>query len=459
MRYNWLSLLTILSAVSLADLAMPSAPLWSDIRVKHTWNTVPANWESLGPPPTNTTIDLYVALKPYREKALIDALYEVSDPGNQRHASSTLIRSRLYSPMLRLRFRYGVHLSKEQVAELVAPHQDTLELVHSWLEYHGVPSSSISRSHGGGWLTIAGVPVSQADDLLCASYQLYRHTGTNGTILRTVSYGLPAALHAHVQTVAPTTYFGSPRRPLQTSRKRSTENEEGAAVMVNATSGELVRVLSKRDGIVTPEFLRSLYNTNGYKPSAMDNNMLGILGFDNEYPSQEDLTLFMTDFREDAVAATYTVERVNHGDHDPSLLGDEADLDIQYSGAMAYPTKQIFYSTGGPMNWSGPDHGPASGDAYLDWLQYILNKTNIPQTISISYNNPEPDFPLDYVTSLCNLFALLGVRGVSVLVSSGDKGVGPEECHDRSGNAMFIPMFPASCTCGDLSLFCRVTST
>ena len=54
-------------------------------------------------------------------------------------------------------------LSKKQVA----PHQDTHELIHSWLEHHGIASSSISRTHDGGWLTITSVPVSQADELLC----------------------------------------------------------------------------------------------------------------------------------------------------------------------------------------------------------------------------------------------------------------------------------------------------
>jgi hypothetical protein len=81
--------LSVLSAVPLADLATTPAALWSDIRVKHTWNTVPANWESLGPPPNNTLIDLYISLKPYRENALIDTLYEVSGPGHQRHAVLT----------------------------------------------------------------------------------------------------------------------------------------------------------------------------------------------------------------------------------------------------------------------------------------------------------------------------------------------------------------------------------
>jgi hypothetical protein len=70
----------------------------------------------------------------------------------------------MYSRVPLLFCRYGMHLSKEQVAELVAPHPDTLELVNSWVEYHGIPSSSVSTTHGGGWLTFIGVPVSRANE-------------------------------------------------------------------------------------------------------------------------------------------------------------------------------------------------------------------------------------------------------------------------------------------------------
>ncbi|KAI9452102.1 subtilisin-like protein [Lactarius psammicola] len=427
MRHYWLSVLSILSAVRLTDLATPPAPLWGNIRVMHTWGTVPANWECLGPPPAATTIDLYIALKPNRENALIEALYQVSNPTHKKHVV-------LY------------HSSVQQVAELVAPHQDTLDLVHSWLEYHGVPSSSVSTSHGGGWLTITGVPVSQADGLLGASYQLYRHTGTNETevILRTVGYALPAALHGHVQTVAPTTHFAPPRKPLQTQVKRSSEE---ITVKVNATSGERVGVLSRRDDpdVVKPDILRWLYKTEGYVPAAAHRNTLGILGFKGDFPNQADLSLFMFNFRADALAATFNVDLVNGGLCDPNLPGPEASVDIQYTEALAFPTPHIFYSAGGPIRWS-PDTGePAPGDGYLEWLRYLLKQPNIPATISISYGNPEPSLPPAYATAVCNLFAALGLRGASVLVGSGDDGVGRGDCMDNFGNDQFIPIFPASC--------------
>ncbi|KAH9010271.1 subtilisin-like protein [Lactarius pseudohatsudake] len=422
MRYHALAVLSILSAAPFFDLATPPLPPWGDLCVKHTWNTVPPNWETLGPPPPGTTIDLYIALQPRRDNALIDALHEVSTPGHQK---------------------YGAHLSKEQVAELVAPHQDTLKLVHSWLEHHRVPSSSISTSHGGGWLTIAGVPVSQADELLSASYQLYRHTGENATevILRTVSYSLPAVLHGHVQTVAPTTYFAPPRKLPQISRQYP--SEEGTVAVVNATSREPVSVLPRDDELVTPSIVRWLYGTEAYEPLAEGYNALGILGLNDEYPSYTDLTQFMTEFRADAVDATFTVQQVNGGGFNPNQPGSEANVDTQWTAVIAYPIPHIFYSTGGSLQIANGQ--PASNDAYLVWFNYLLGQEDIPPTISISYSNPETIFPLEYASSLCNLFALLGLRGVSVLVSSGDDGVGRGDCRDNSGNVRFTPSFPSSC--------------
>ncbi|KAF8266391.1 subtilisin-like protein [Lactarius quietus] len=418
--YHWLSVLSFLSSVPIANLGIPPALIWGDRRVKHTWGNVPANWESLGSPPDGSTIDLYLALKPHHESALIDELHEVSNPKHPK---------------------YGSHLSKEQVAKLVAPRQDTEELVHSWLEHHGVPPSSISRTHGGCWLTVTSVPVSQADELLNASYQIYKHTETNEMIIRTVSYALPEALHAHVQTVAPTTVFAFPHSLLQTPIKLSSEE---ASVMANGSSEELLDVLSRRgDPTVDPDVLRSLYKTEAYVPTGLGPNKLGILGLQNDFPSQADLTQFMTRYRAEARAATFTVVPVNRDGYDDlSSPTAEASVDIQYSGAMIYPTPQIFYSTAGPIQWTR-NGSPAPGEAYLVWLKYLLDLPNIPPTISISYANPEPTLPLIYATVLCNLFAQLGLRGVSVLVATGDDGVGSGDCLDNSGN--FIPMFPATC--------------
>jgi len=88
-----------------------------------------------------------------------------------------------------------------------------LELVNIF-EHHGVPSSSISTTHGGRWLTLIGVAVPQASELLGALYQRYRLAGTNDTtVLHAIGYTLPAVLCTHIQTVALTSYFASTRPP------------------------------------------------------------------------------------------------------------------------------------------------------------------------------------------------------------------------------------------------------
>ena len=86
-------------------------------------------------------------------------------------------------------------------------------------------------------------------------------------------------------------------------------------------------------------------------------------------------------------------------------------------------------------------------EPYLDWLSFILKQDTIPQTISTSYGDDEQTVPPDYAASVCNLFAQLGSRGVSVLFSSGDFGVGGGSCrtNDGTNQVKFIPIFPASC--------------
>ncbi|KAH9170391.1 subtilisin-like protein [Lactarius sanguifluus] len=420
MRFHPLSVLSVLAFGPLSGLAKPFASHWDDLRPKHAWNSVPENWKNLGHPPADTTIDLHIAFKAQNENALIDALIAVSSPGHPRQ---------------------GAHLSREEVAELVAPPSDVLELANAWLEHYGVHPSTISTKHGGSWLTLIGVPVSRANELLSASYQLYQHIGTNDTVLRTLSYGLPAALVEYVQNVAPATHFGFPRMPRQepVMRRGGVTREQ-----TKVPGGDPGTVLSRRDHYVTPSFLRTLYKTSSYVPLAPERNMLGVAGYLSDWPSLDDLREFMNVYRSDAMSATYRVVQINGGGYDPSNPTSKANLDIQYTSAIAYPTTHIFYSTGG-----SDIQADTHDDPFINWLDFVLGLWMVPQTVSTPYGMPEYIVPLDYATHVCNLFAQLGLRGASVLFSSGNDGVGRGNCQsqDSSGNSQvqFLPTFPSTC--------------
>ncbi|KAF8267808.1 peptidase S8/S53 domain-containing protein [Lactarius quietus] len=395
-------------------LAVATSPRWDDTHVKHTWNNVPSNWESLGPPFSNTTIDLHIALQPQYENALVDALYDVSTPGNPK---------------------YGAHLSKEQVAQLVAPHRDTMDLVNSWLKYNGILRTSISVSHGGGWLTVAAVPVFRANEMLGTLYQIYQQSGEIGTrILCTLRYALPAVLQEHVRTVVPTTDSPSPRRHSVGATADMASRGQGTS--------------SLHPSLVTPPDVSWLYRTVAYVPAATDKNSLGVVGCKNQYPSPADLKKFMNNYRTNAAdAATYKVLQVNGGGYDPKNPHTEPSQNIQYTRALAYPTPLTFYSVGGSIVILPDSLLPGTGDDMLEWLKYVIDQPDVPKTISTSYGNLENGFPPDYAKALCDLFAQLGARGVSVLFPSGDDGVGKGACQarDGSGKVQFIPEFPASC--------------
>ncbi|KAH8985706.1 subtilisin-like protein [Lactarius akahatsu] len=397
MHYHCIAVLSVIVTDLLASLAKPLSPPWDNMHIKHSWNAVPTNWVSLGRPPSGATIDLYIALKPNREDALIDALYEVAD--------------------------------------LVAPRPETLELVNSWLEYHGISSSSVSMTHGGNTLKLKGVSVIQANTLLGASYQVYRHVEWGETIVRTVGYSLPRALHLHVLTVVPTTSFVSPRTQWQTPRNDSSGETVGLA---KSASGEPVTILSGRAKVdfATPSFLRWLYDTEAYRPNAMDKNVLGVVGLKGDTPSPADMEAFMRKYRDADDATYYKVVKINGGGNDPTHPHEEANLDIQYAEAMAYPTPHIFYSLG---------RGPSRDDWLVIWLEYILDQRDIPQTISISYTYKERWTPREYAFYVCNMFAMLGSLGVSILVSSGNDGIGQGTCMNKDGMVRFIPTFPATC--------------
>jgi hypothetical protein len=113
MRFHRIFVLSILAAIPLVGLATPhSPPRWDGMRSKHSWSAVPEDWEYSGHPPTGTTIDLYVALRPHREDALIQALYEVSTPGNPKYVVST-------TPFLTAFSHACTHVSRRSVADIV----------------------------------------------------------------------------------------------------------------------------------------------------------------------------------------------------------------------------------------------------------------------------------------------------------------------------------------------------
>ncbi|KAH8832840.1 peptidase S8/S53 domain-containing protein [Flagelloscypha sp. PMI_526] len=417
----------MLSLLSLATLgALASAKVltrrFDENAVKHSWYEVPKGWAHYQEAPKDHEFDMRISLKQHGYDDLINHLLEISNPSHER---------------------FGNHLSKEQIAELTAPHPDSLEVFHDWLSFHDIDASTLKTESTGGDTFTIRVSVAQAESMLDAKYAFYHHEASDDYVLRTMSYSLPKALSGHVDLVTPTTYFGTTKAMAKGAITQddipAIESDPFAPVAIDAA------VPTSCNTVITPACLIGLYNLTGYVPQAADKNKLGVAGYLEEYANHADLATFATKFVS-GKALNFSTITVNGGKDDQSDPG--ANLDIQYTVGLTYPTPNIYYSTGGSPPFNPDSQTPTNtNEPYEAFLLFLLNQTTIPQVLTTSYGDDEQTVPQDYAERVCALFAQLGALGTTVFFSSGDFGVGGGDCktNDGTNKVLFQPAFPASC--------------
>ena len=63
----------------------------------------------------------------------------------------------------------------------------------------------------------------------------------------------------------------------------------------------------------------------------------------------------------------------------------QANLDIQYTTGISFPTPNIYYSTGGsPPFIPDSNSRTSTNEACLDWVTFLLSQKTIPQTVGSS---------------------------------------------------------------------------
>lgn len=175
---------------------------------------------------------------------------------------------------------------------------------------------------------------------------------------------------------------------------------------------------------------------------------------------RSDIQQYLENFRPEAagVAYEFPIIIVADGQNDQGAfttdqIGDELDIEGDLDGEMvlgiSWPTKFMSWATGGSPPFVPDLNTPTdTNEPYLTWLTYVLAQDTLPQVISTSYGDDEQSVPYSYAKRACDGFKQLGARGISVLFSSGDAGVGSNgTCfsNTNTSEAMFIPNFPASC--------------
>lgn len=375
--------------------------------------------------------------------------------------------------------RYGHHLTAEEVQELIRPRSASIDLVYTWLaEFNLFSASNITTSPGGDWLYLS-VPVQILERLLQTEYFVFCCAEDATTVIRTLEWSVPAYLAEHVEFIEPTNVFlrpqaqfrlGAPPPAWELENRVPTyaelvdedlldrgplETPAEDQLPANPTAQDACNRLA-----ISPLCLRVLYGTVDYQPQAPDVNGVGVVNFLGEVSNRSDIQLYLERYRPDAAAAhaaeTFEVRIVNGGDDQqtpdtPQQLkekkGYEGALDAQTVLGISWPTSMITYNVGGHPPFRPLKVQENTNEPYLAWLQYMQTQEKVPSVITISYAEDEKTVPAAYARRVCAEFAQLGARGVSVLVASGDWGVGKnDQCVDLDETRKrFMPSFPASC--------------
>jgi tripeptidyl-peptidase I len=117
----------------------------------------------------------------------------------------------------------------------------------------------------------------------------------------------------------------------------------------------------------------------------------------------------------------------------------------------SYPLPVAEFTTSGspPFIPYLDQHKPANNQSepYLPYYRYLLSQPNraLPQLISKSYRDPEQSVLYSYAVRVCNMIGMFGLRGITVLESSSDIGVG-SACMSNHGlnTPEFEPTLPGT---------------
>ena len=379
----------------------------------------PKEWTAVGLPDPNAKVILRIALQPPQIslRGLEKTLLGVSDPQNAQ---------------------YGQFLSQIEVKNLLRA-SEAANVTKGWLltsEY----GEEVTFSNDE-WINLS-TTVSRAEILLNSTFQIFRRSTDQLEVVRTLQYSVPINIAPFIDLIHPTTKF-----PLL----KPARNDIFKATILSSFASESVC-----DGSVIPGCLQELYNVKGFNLSNDGANagFIGVSGYLSQYANYRDLEEFQDKYSPATSGANFTWTSINGSLLNQTSSSDisEANLDIQYSTSLTFPLPVNFYSTGG-LGLLVPDSDePCSNDnqnePYLDQLTYLLNLPDdkLPHTLTTSYGEDEQSVPPRYAQKVCNMFGALGLRGVSVIFSSGDVGVGSAcEMNDGTNRTRFMVQFPASC--------------
>lgn len=402
-------------------------------------SAAPAGWTHTSTPSSTQSITLSIAMQQQNIAQLESMIAKVSTLGSAS---------------------YGKYLDMEEVNALFAPSNQSVSAVMAWLSKAGINATT-----DGDYVDLT-TTVGTANSILGANFLNYQDT-TGVSKLRTLQYSVPDSLSSHIDLITPTTFFGRTTTkvaPLGMKKRHAPKLARKVPPQVGSKHPLAIRetpsqinatcLLYNVTGYTTlgPECFKLIYNVS-YTPDPASGSKIGFGSFLNESAQYEDLFTYEKVFG--IPAQNFSVVLINGGTNNQNASTaqyGEANLDVQNIIGISHPLPVTEFITGGSPpfipNLDEPTAADNENEPYLNYYQYLLSQPNsaLPQVISNSYGDDEQTVPERYAKRVCNQIGFMGLRGFTILESSGDTGVGgPCQSNDGKNTSQFTPTFPGTC--------------
>ncbi len=291
---------------------------------------------------------------------------------------------------------YHKWLTPEQYGARFGMNPNDLAKVSSWLQAHGFRNLAVSRSR-------TSIEFDGNAGQVAAAFRTPIHRFVlNGEThyANTASPQLPTAFAGTVSGITSLNDF----RPRPMSIAHFTSSISGSHFLV-------------------PGDLGTIYNVNSLYNSGIDGTgeAIAVVGQTLLTPTDDGSHADVDTFRSLSGLPAINLQLVKTGTPTYSTGDvDEANLDIEWSGAIA-PKAQIVFVY--------------SDNALFTSLPYIVNN-NLAPVISISYGNCEASFGASSVTVLTQVLAQANLQGQTITSASGDSGAA--DCDGSASNPVTI---------------------
>ncbi|KAJ3813799.1 peptidase S8/S53 domain-containing protein [Lentinula lateritia] len=413
--------LTATALLSLLPLQVFAGP--SVLRSRESnFDVIPPGFTLIGIPPSDSVIDIRIALKAADNAGLQSRLYEVSTPGSAS---------------------YGQYLTKDQIKTYAAPSSDSITAVTSWLLSQNVSATSTGPS--GEYLSFS-IPVSEANNLLNAEYTNFTYSSPSSSTsqvthtwgLYTSAYSIPSDLAEHITLVHPSIAFAPP-----VNRNGRTILYPKAAAPARTTASAKFATRANTapascETLVPPSCLQSLYGIPS-TPATQPSNVLGVASLQSNWALETDLEAFLTEYRQDIPSnTTFILVSVDNGTNpqEEGYASYEASLDVQYTVGIATDVPTDFISVG--------NIDTDFFTSLTDLAEYLITADDPPQVVTTSYGVAEGFLTASeagLMEQACNSFMQATSRGISLMFASGMSN----SSHPGTTNLTLFTAFPAAC--------------